>query len=63
MTDRIIDIDFNDPETQVTLRKDDRRTGIDRRHFSYSLYIPERRTGKNRRSGEDRRKLPRIKIE
>ena len=33
-----------------------RRTGVDRRQFSYSTYIPERRTEKERRSGSDRRK-------
>jgi hypothetical protein len=39
----------------------DRRTGADRRHFSYSFYIPERRhieeaeSEKDRRSGSDRR--------
>jgi hypothetical protein len=38
-----------------------RRSGIDRRHFSYTTHIPERRLGKdrreasNRRNGEDRR--------
>jgi hypothetical protein len=39
----------------------DRRTGADRRHFSYAFYIPERRnmeaveSAKDRRSGSDRR--------
>jgi hypothetical protein len=32
-----------------------RRTGIDRRQFSYTLHIPERRSGKERRSELDRR--------
>jgi len=32
-----------------------RRLGIDRRVFSYSLHIPERRSGQDRRSGKDRR--------
>lgn len=32
-----------------------RRTGIERRHFSYSAHIPERRSGEDRRSGKDRR--------
>ena len=31
------------------------RTGIDRRIFEYSAYIPERRSGINRRKGFDRR--------
>ena len=32
-----------------------RRSGIDRRTFSYSAHIPERRCGQERRSGSDRR--------
>ena len=32
-----------------------RRSGIERRCFSYSGVIPERRTGEDRRSGSDRR--------
>ena len=32
-----------------------RRLGIDRRQFSYLIHIPERRSGKERRSGLDRR--------
>ena len=32
-----------------------RRSGIDRRTFSYSDYIPERRANNDRRDGEDRR--------
>ncbi len=31
------------------------RSGIDRRQFSYSYHIPERRSGKDRRRGFDRR--------
>jgi hypothetical protein len=34
-----------------------RRSGIDRRRFSYSAHIPERRRGIERRSGRDRRQL------
>ena len=33
-----------------------RRLGIDRRQFSYDFHIPERRLGKERRNGDDRRK-------
>ena len=33
-----------------------RRSGIDRRQFSYSEHIPERRDDKDRRSGIDRRR-------
>jgi len=36
-----------------------RRLGVDRRQFSYDFHIPERRTGRERRSGLDRRKQPR----
>ena len=35
-----------------------RRSGIDRRQFSYDLHIPERRSGIDRRSGVDRRTAP-----
>ncbi len=34
-----------------------RRSGIDRRKFSYALVIPERRIVKDRRSGLDRRSV------
>ena len=37
-----------------------RRSGIDRREFSYTVHIPERRSGKERRSGVDRRLKPRM---
>jgi hypothetical protein len=33
-----------------------RRSGFDRRQFSYGLHIPERRSGRDRRCGKDRRK-------
>jgi hypothetical protein len=32
-----------------------KRLGLDRRIFSYTYYIPERRSGNDRRSGKDRR--------
>jgi hypothetical protein len=32
-----------------------KRTGIERRQFSYSLYIPERRKGEERRHAQERR--------
>ena len=32
-----------------------RRSGIDRRYFSYTGHIPERREESGRRSGQDRR--------
>ena len=34
-----------------------RRSGIDRRQFSYTAHIPERRYGEDRRSGIERRKV------
>ena len=33
-----------------------RRSGIERRRFSYFAHIPERRSGIDRRCGEDRRR-------
>jgi hypothetical protein len=37
----------------------DRRLGIDRRIFLYTEFAPERRSGKDQRSGFDRRYKPR----
>ena len=37
----------------------ERRSGIERREFSYDQHIPENRSGKDRRSGLDRRLKPR----
>jgi len=37
-----------------------RRSGIERRELSYTTHIPERRSGKDRRNGLDRRLKPRI---
>jgi len=36
-----------------------RRSGTESRQFSYKLHIPERRSGKDRRSELDRRLKPR----
>jgi len=36
-----------------------RRSEYDRRQFSYTSYIPERRDSRARRSGRDRRETPR----
>jgi len=47
-------------ERQISLDRGGRRSGGDRRNFSYTLHIPERRKRKNRRSGDDRRKFPRV---
>jgi hypothetical protein len=40
----------------------DRRSGGDRRTFSYTCYIPERRLGAERRNGQDRRRNKRFSI-
>ena len=32
-----------------------RRLGVDRRQYSYTTHVPERRSGKDRRNGKDRR--------
>ncbi|MBW2440413.1 MAG: hypothetical protein JRH12_08070 [Deltaproteobacteria bacterium] len=45
----------------VILDNGGRRSGGDRRNYSYTLHIPERRSGNDRRSGTDRRKFPRAK--
>jgi hypothetical protein len=37
-----------------------RRFIVDRRQLSYTIYIPERRSGIDRRCGKDRRKEPRL---
>lgn len=44
--------------TELTENKD-RRSGIDRRQFSYYAHIPERRSGKERRSNFARKLEPR----
>ena len=40
--------------TELTENKE-RRSGVERRQFSYYAHIPERRSGKERRNGLDRR--------
>lgn len=37
-----------------------RRSDIDRRYYSYSGHIPERRSGVDRRKLEDRRQEPKV---
>jgi hypothetical protein len=37
-----------------------RRSGIERRQFSYAMHIPENRSDKERRNGKDRRKKIRM---
>ena len=40
----------------------ERRKGNERRKFSYTIHLPERRSGMDRRSGFERRQTPRQKI-
>lgn len=41
----------------------DRRSGKDRRHFSYTAYIPERRSGKDRRKRKNKKRTYLLSIE
>ena len=60
MKDNILEIDKSEPLVKVRDKRG-RRMGVDRRIYSYSLHIPERRAGKDRRTGKERRKFPRLK--
>jgi DNA-binding XRE family transcriptional regulator len=50
---------ISDKEVSASVAKDngDKRSGIDRRQFSYHEHVPERRSGKNRRNGFHRKTL------
>ena len=62
MADIISKVDVTDSEDQIILEDNGgRRIGVDRRSFSYSLYIPERRSHDDRREGDSRRKTKCIK--
>ena len=62
MADTYYKIDVENSEDQILLRdKGGRRIGVDRRTFSYSLHVPERRSHNDRRKGVIRRKTNRIK--
>ncbi len=56
-----IPIVSDEPEPVIQLDTDNcgRRIGLERRRFSYTLHVPERRSGDDRRAAEDRRKTPR----
>ena len=41
--------------SQLAFDNGGRRSGIDRRQFSYAIHIPERRSEEDRRNGLDRR--------
>jgi hypothetical protein len=45
------------------LTKDDRRSVVDRRQFSYTVYIPERRCGKDRRNRKSKERNYMLDIE
>jgi len=51
----------NETEVMASFIRDNggKRLGIDQRQFSYDKHIPECRSGKERRSGLDRRLKPR----
>ncbi len=40
----------------MPIDNDGRRLGADRRSYTYTAYVPERRSGHDRRTGIDRRK-------
>jgi hypothetical protein len=50
------------PGSLTLIENAERRSGIDRRTFTYTCYIPERRMAADRRSGQDRRKNKRFAI-
>jgi hypothetical protein len=50
-------------EVPQWMAKVDRRSGKDRRQFSYTAYIPERRSGKDRRIRESGGKTYLLNIE
>lgn len=51
-------------QTENAVKPDNggRRSGAERRNFSYTYCIPERRNGQDRRNGKDRRMSLRPKI-
>jgi len=49
--------------SQINDDKGGRRSGSERRQTTYFIHIPERRSGKDRRSGVDRRVDRAVKLE
>ena len=49
-------------QTATSTDNGGRRSGGDRRKYSYTLHVPERRSGNDRRTLKDRRESPRYKI-
>ena len=47
-------------EKMISTDNGGRRCGSERRNFSYTVHIPERRRGEDRRCGDDRRQMPRV---
>jgi len=50
--------------TTITLKYDNggRRFGVDRRQYSYAMYLPERRSGEERRGSADRRDMEHLEF-
>ena len=46
----------------MTKFKTDRRSGVERRKFNYTTYIPERRNGKDRRIAKNGREVQLLKL-
>ena len=47
-------------EKMIAADNGGRRSGSERRNYSYTAHIPERRHGDDRRCGDDRRQMPRV---
>ena len=59
----VVTISTNPYKRFMLIDNGGRRTGGDRRNYSYSIHLPERRDPKDRRSGRDRRRYPRYKCD
>jgi hypothetical protein len=59
----VVTISINPYKKFALIDNGGRRTGGDRRNYSYSIHLPERRARNDRRSGIDRRRYPRYKCE
>ncbi len=46
----------------MTKYKTDRRSGVERRQFDYTTYIPERRSGKDRRIAKNGKEVQLLKL-
>jgi len=62
MAEILSKVDVVDSEDQALLKPNvSRRIGVDRRSFSYSLHIPERRSHTDRRKDDNQGKTNSIK--